>query len=309
MTSTIHWHCEDLWQKLSPRLPGLTVEVLPSIDSTNTELTRRARAGDTAPALLIAEQQTAGRGRQGRPWVNAPGDCLMYSLGLVLAPADWAGLSLVAGLSVAEALHADPHDGDDTHDAAAPGAPAPSTVQPRIGIKWPNDLWVDGSRKLGGTLIETSNLPATAHPVQPIARVAGKQDATPRYVVIGTGINIRAPHSGDGLSIPPVGLQELDPRWSAPLALGRILPQLVQDVLTFGAHGFAPFKERFARVDWLRGRPVHLAGGTIDSMEGIAEGVANSGALLIRTPHGVQAIHSGEVSVRPQGMPLPAHNR
>ena len=70
---SVRWYPEDLWQHTAPVLPGFTVEVLPRIDSTNTELMRRARAGQTEPILLIAEDQTAGKGRQGRPWSNAPG--------------------------------------------------------------------------------------------------------------------------------------------------------------------------------------------------------------------------------------------
>ena len=62
----IRWHAEALWEAVVPQLPGFTVEVLPQIDSTNTELMRRARAGQTEPTLLVAERQTAGRGRMGR---------------------------------------------------------------------------------------------------------------------------------------------------------------------------------------------------------------------------------------------------
>jgi BirA family biotin operon repressor/biotin-[acetyl-CoA-carboxylase] ligase len=126
-----HWPAESIWEAVSPLLPGFTVEVLPEIDSTNTELMRRARAGQTEPTLLVAERQTAGRGRLGRPWQSAVGDSLTFSLGLPLAPQDWSGLSLAVGLSVAESLHAD------------------------IGLKWPNDLWWQ-NRKLAGILIEAA---------------------------------------------------------------------------------------------------------------------------------------------------------
>ena len=68
-------------EAVSPLLPGFTVEVLPEIDSTNTELMRRARAGRAEPVLLVAEQQTAGRGRLGRGWASRAGDSLTFSLG------------------------------------------------------------------------------------------------------------------------------------------------------------------------------------------------------------------------------------
>ena len=98
------WPAEDLWQAMVGLQPGLTVEVLPEIDSTNTELMRRARAGQTDPVLLVAESQTAGRGRLGRPWHGQTGDALTFSLGLMLRPQDWSGLSLAVGLSLARSL-------------------------------------------------------------------------------------------------------------------------------------------------------------------------------------------------------------
>lgn len=279
----VRWPVEDVWLAVSPLLPNLTIEVLPNIDSTNTELMRRARAGHVDPILLIAERQTAGRGRRGRSWVNAPGDCLMYSLGLVLAPEDWSGLSLVAGLAVADALQ--PADSD-----YADGSP-------RIGVKWPNDLWLCDGRKLGGTLIETATLPAHAK----AQAVAGSAWQTPRFVIIGTGINICSPVTEETLNTPAAGLNDIDARWQAGDALQRIVPQLVQDVLAFAASGFAPFRPRFSRVDLLQGQAVHLSDGTV----GIAQGVAGDGALLVKTMQGIQAIHSSEISVRPQAMALP----
>ncbi|MGE4376796.1 MAG: biotin--[acetyl-CoA-carboxylase] ligase, partial [Burkholderiaceae bacterium] len=98
------WPLAALQQALTAHLPGGIVEVLERIDSTNTELMRRARDGHCVPTLLVAEQQTAGRGRLGRQWLSSPGDSLTFSLGLPLAPRDWSGLSLAVGLSVAESL-------------------------------------------------------------------------------------------------------------------------------------------------------------------------------------------------------------
>ncbi|MCG2594726.1 biotin--[acetyl-CoA-carboxylase] ligase [Ramlibacter sp. XY19] len=149
----IRWPAEAVWEAVAPLLPGFTVEVLPEIDSSNTELMRRARAGRNEPVLLVAERQTAGRGRLGRAWHGEPGDSLTFSLGLPLAPPDWAGLSLAVGVSVAESLH------------------------PRTRLKWPNDLWVD-DRKLAGILIETASF-------------GGGGPA--RQAVIGIGVNIAPP--------------------------------------------------------------------------------------------------------------------
>lgn len=273
------WAAEDLWLSIVTLLPGFTVEVLPEVDSTNTELMRRARAGRAEPIVLVAESQTAGRGRQGRTWVNQPGDCLMYSLGLMLNPVDWSGLSLVVGLSIAESLQA----------AGVSGGP-------EIGVKWPNDLWLRDGRKLGGTLIETANVPAGID-----AACFGAGQGTPRFVIIGTGINVRPPQASAVLTTPATCLQALDPRWTAPTALQRLLPHLVKDLLHFADHGFAPFVERFAQRDVLQGQAVHLS----DGRSGVACGVSADGTLRIRTAQGVEQVLSGEVSVRPAGMALP----
>ncbi len=82
----LDWGAEALWQQLEPLLPGLTVEVAARVDSTNTRLLDLARAGPDAPALLVAEAQTAGRGRLGRGWVATPGASLTFSLALPFAP-------------------------------------------------------------------------------------------------------------------------------------------------------------------------------------------------------------------------------
>ena len=275
-TPPVHWNAEALWEAVEPQLPGFSVEVLPTIDSTNTELMRRARAGRTEPILLVAEQQTAGRGRLGRHWVSGVGDTLMFSLGLTLAPQDWSGLSLAVGVSVAESLQ--------------PQLPAAGSAVPRIGLKWPNDLWVEGDRKLAGILIETASLPGN--------HLHGARAA--RYVVIGVGTNIR-PRAGDGMRTPPACMQELDARLDAPTALGCIIPALVHQVLRFAEHGFAPELPRFAQRDLLQGRPVVLSDGS----SGVAEGVGPDGALWVRNACERQAITSSEVSVRP-ATPAPA---
>ena len=270
--SPIRWPAEAIWEAVAPVLPGFTVEVLPQIDSTNTELMRRLRSigpDATGPVLLVAEQQTAGRGRMGRAWLSQAGDSLTFSLGLPLQPADWSGLSLAVGISLAESL-----------EPGHPGAPA-------IRLKWPNDLWLTdghGERKLAGILVETANW--------------GEQ----RYVVIGVGINVRplslpasAVLPGQAAALAPAALQDLLPEADVALALQRVAAPLVQAVQAFGMFGFAPFQARFAARDALAGRAVMLSDGT----HGVAHGVGENGALLVHTPAGMKEITSSEVSVRP----------
>ena len=279
----IRWPAEAIWQAVEPQLPGFTIEIVPSIDSTNTELMRRAREGRQEPILLVAEQQTAGRGRLGRPWRSEVGDSLMFSLGLPLAPKDWSGLSLAVGVSVAESLQ--------------PGAPAAGSATqrtPQIGLKWPNDLWLTGDRKLAGILVETASLIAQNAYGSSASNPFDAQ-LTERYVVIGIGINVRTPQ-GDGLSTVPGSLQMLDDRWDAPQALQAVVPALVTTVQAFARQGFAPLQQRFAARDALAGRAVSLSDGT----QGIAHGVAGDGALLVHTSAGVVQVTSSEISVRPQ---------
>lgn len=271
----IRWPLEAIWQAVVPHLPGFTCGALPMIDSTNTELMRRFKAGQLEPTLLVAEQQSAGRGRLGRQWHSQRGDSLMFSLGMPLAPADWSGLSLAVGVSLAESLDA---------------AHAPAH---RIGLKWPNDLWLVtkhqyamDERKLGGILVET-------------ATFEGK-----RYLVIGVGINVRAfdVTLQEPTAVAPNCLQNLQPDADVASTLLRVLPPLVQTVQAFEQFGFAPFQARFARRDVLAGRDVQLSDGT----QGKAHGVTESGALLVHTAAGMKEITSSEVSVRPVAGHAPA---
>lgn len=259
-------HAEAVWQAVVPDLPGFTVEVLPSIDSTSSELMRRARAGLSEPVLLAAEEQTAGRGRLGKGWHSRAGQSLTFSIALPLAPANWSGLSLAVGVSLADSLH------------------------PDIRLKWPNDLWLQ-QRKLGGILVETAST---------------GDGQTRRSVVIGVGINIARPEAaavqaqatgGEGgpAPMPPAGLAEVLVGVTAGETLARVAPALVRDVLAFEALGFSAFAERFARRDALQGLTVRLSDGT----EGTACGVDAQGGLLVRTAAGLRSITSSEVSVRP----------
>ena len=277
MKQPIRWPVEAIRAAVAPLLPGFSVEVLPSIDSTNTELMRRARAGRCEPTLLVAEQQTAGRGRLGRDWHSDLGASLTFSLGLPLAPVDWSGLSLAVGVSVAESLQ--------------PVLPAMNSATPRIGLKWPNDLWLGGTgnaggeRKLGGILVETASF---------VAPNATASSASARYVVIGIGLNVLQ-RDAAGLSIPAGCLQEVDAALDAPTALALIAAPLVNLLQAFAAYGFEPMQPRFALRDVLQDRRVTLSDGS----SGTAHGVGTDGALHVLTAQGMQTVTSSEVSVRP----------
>lgn len=258
----------DLNAKLTPLIASLkadfSIEVCAEIDSTNTELMRRARNGVYTPVLLMAQRQTAGRGRLGRVWQSAqqPQHALTFSLGLLLNPSDWSGLSLAIGLALAQNLH------------------------PAIQLKWPNDLWLF-ERKLGGILVETS-------PVVDAAK------AGLRYAVIGVGINLSATFA-QTMPFPAAGLSEVLPQLQANTLdaraqiLQQLLPPLMLAVLEFERSGFAPLQAAFNARDALHQRPVRLSTGAV----GCAQGVDPRGALLLQTEHGLMPVISAEVSVRP----------
>ncbi len=289
-----HWGAEGLWLQLEPLLPGLSVEVLPTAASTNTLLLDRARAGDTAACLLVAEEQTSGRGRVGRAWHSRAGSSLTFSLALPMAPADWSGLSLAVGLALAEAL--DP----------LPAEPGLAAAPPRIGLKWPNDLWLlDGpatsgaGRKLGGVLIETVSAASAAGSAMNAAEV----DA-PRVAVVGVGLNLLAqpdaecsPGQFKDYSQGYASLQELDAGLTPPQVLARVAAPLLLALLRFQADGFAPLVEAYARRDVLRGRAVSTTQPGLP--DGVAQGVDTQGALCVRHG-GLHRVVSGEVSVRPR---------
>ena len=276
---------------LQALLPGLQLEVADSLGSTNTQLLDTARctpAGQACtPRLLVALEQTQGRGRVGRTWHAAPGDSLTFSVALALAPASWSGLSLAVGLALAEAL--------DPCAQPEPGG--------HIGLKWPNDLWLwDGpgqGRKLGGILIETV--------------MAGSQ----RVCVVGVGLNVAPqtdPSASTGASASASAsagasasasasaswgcLQQLQPAWTAPGALDCVAAPLLQALLQFEHDGFAALARAYARRDLLLGQPVDTLLAGMPALRGTAAGVDADGALLLRSGDVVHRVASGEVSVR-----------
>jgi len=260
-----HWNAEALRSQLAARRPDLELEIVGETGSTNTDLLDRLRVGPFAPCLRVAEQQTDGRGRLGRRWRTERGTSLTFSLALPITRTDWSGLSLAIGVAVADAL--DPSQG--VH---------------RIGLKWPNDLWLldapGSGRKLGGILIETA------------------PSAAGRVAVIGIGLNIvgRQVDSADFAS-GYASLDELVTAADAPTTLARVAGPLLDAIGRFEQAGFAAFHDRFAARDLLAGRPIRTT--QADLLDGVAEGVTDDGALCVRSADGMlHTVTSGEVSVR-----------
>ena len=231
------------------------------IDSTNAELLRNAATGAPALSICLAEMQSAGRGRRGRTWVSPLGANIYFSLlqRFEGGMGTLSGLSLAAGVAVAQALE----------DCGAAG----------IGLKWPNDLIVDG-RKLAGILVE-----------------AGGEFLGPCFAVIGIGINLRLP-GGVDTGQPAIDLARIcDTLPSRNRVVARVAARLVEALDRFAADGFGAFAKAYAAHDALAGRPVrvHTAQGVRD---GIADGVDARGALRVRHGATPAVYDSADVSVR-----------
>jgi BirA family biotin operon repressor/biotin-[acetyl-CoA-carboxylase] ligase len=252
---------------LGDRAASIDVECVAETGSTNTDLLAWARTATEPrrPRLRVASRQTAGRGRNGRAWQSADAASLTFSLGWPLATSELRGLSLAVGVAIADGIDAD------------------RSTPPRIGLKWPNDLWLmdsDGNgRKLGGVLIETTPAPRG------------------RVAIVGVGINVVAQQFVE-VSSGVAALRELDPRATPLSALERVAPALIAALERFEREGFAAFAADFARRDLLRGRAVRCSVGADAVVDGVATGVLATGELLVRSAAGMVTIGSGEVSVR-----------
>lgn len=235
-----------------------------TIDSTNLLAADLARKGAAEGTIVVAEHQTAGRGRLGRSWVS-PARVNLYA-SMVLRPAipplEVPRLTLVAGLAVAESIR-----------DVAPSVDA--------RIKWPNDVLIDG-RKVAGILTE---LEAEAERV--------------RFVIVGIGVNLNA----SAADFPPelatkatsLALATGGQVDRAAFA-GRLLTRFDEAYARFLDGGFAALRHRYEELHGLRGVAVVVDG--TPPIHGVVQGVDDSGALLVAGDGGVQRVVSGEVTLQ-----------
>lgn len=243
------------------------VEYRVATDSTNSRLLQAAAANALVPQALFAGLQTDGRGRRGRRWQGRYGDTLMFSL-LVDSGRpvrELPGLALAAGVALAEALERLGIDG--------------------IGLKWPNDLLLDGG-KLAGVLVEAAT------------------SSRPGLAVIGVGLNWHLPalQAGSAETLPPVSalapaLADANSDLDQSVVAGRLLAALLKAGAAFRKNGLAAFLDGFARFDVLFGQALDVIDAT-GSHRGIGEGIAADGALRVRHDGTETRYHSAEVSVR-----------
>lgn len=287
----LDWQAEQLQAALQELCPGLVAQAQGLTGSTNADLLEFGRRGDVRPRVLVAEAQSAGRGRMGRGWRSVPGASLTFSIGLPLRPLQgWGALSLVVGHAVAEILQ--------------PWANrVPVSGQGRLLIKWPNDLWwysaEPGSedewaagRKVAGILIETLPMPAELG------------DEGRRWVVIGVGLNVDAQALQAGQ--PPDHQLAATSEWWGPRSLPdwwhSLVPPVLGAVLDFERFGAGPRLEGIRQRDLLAGRTILLSTGPFRQAQCL--GIDADGALRVSAQGQEQRVVAGEVSIRPRGSAL-----
>lgn len=237
------------------------VHISDSIDSTNAEALRLVDAGCAAPFLVLAEQQTAGRGRRGRKWVSPFAQNVYYSLVLRIEAGlrQLEGLSLVVGLAVMQALR----------ESGVRGA----------WLKWPNDVLV-GQKKIAGILLELVGDPADIC-----------------HVVLGIGINVNMQRADEvDQQWTSVQLET-----GFPVDRNALVAQLGLQLQGYlDQHrkgGFVALQEEWEQNHAWQGRPVSLIAG-VNQVDGVVLGVDRQGALRLDVD-GVEKIYSGgELSLR-----------
>jgi len=239
---------------------GVAVEVVRETGSTNADLLARASQLD-APLLLIAEHQSAGRGRAGRSWLSSPEGSLTFSLAWRFdgGPQALSGLPLAVGVALAETLAA---------------------LGQQVQLKWPNDLLKDGD-KLAGILIETQAAPGGG-----------------TWTVIGIGLNLLMPDEMEAqLGRSAAGVPWLA-RMERDVLMAALLDGLANALREFAARGFAAFSTRWNLHHAWQGQTVVLLDNGAVLHEGRAAGVDDSGRLLLDTDAGRVPVLAGDVSLR-----------
>ena len=240
------------------------LDALDECDSTSSELMRRADRGAPAGTVIIADRQSAGRGRRGRSWLSSAGDGLTFSLLWRFSgnAAQLSGLSLAIGAGLAQALE----------DLGATG----------IRLKWPNDVLVESGgdfAKLAGILVELSS------------------DRRGCQAIIGIGLNLERP-LGD-FPQPVAGLvQACTAVPDRHQVLAAMLVGMVRALDTFAVDGFFGLKSKWQRYHAWQGMPVRVLGDGRDELSGLCLGVDDDGALLLQTAVGIERVFSGDVSLR-----------
>lgn len=241
--------------------PELALEIRFLVDSSNTQLAL-SRRNDQRAQVLLAEAQSAGRGRRGRAWRSPPGSGIYLSLAWRFESGltGLAALSLVAGLAAASVLR----------ELGAAG----------VGLKWPNDLWA-GEAKLGGILID----------------ISGTAEG-PCEAIIGLGLNVDLP-AVDGIDQAWTDLTRLGLYVDRNALAAALINRLSIFCERLDRLGFGDFAALWRQFDLLQGRHVRVESARGVVTEGRADGVDQQGRLALVNNAEHCWISQGEVSVRP----------
>lgn len=241
-----------------------TIRVLDSVDSTNTALMAAALSGAADGTLFCAEHQHAGKGRRGRQWHSVLGGSLTFSVlwRFENGLQSLSGLSLAVGLAIARAVNR-----HSRHSAK---------------LKWPNDVLVD-YRKLAGILVE----------------VQGDMHGA-ALAVVGIGLNIRLNEAQrDAVDQAVVDLTEMGVTVGRNQLLADCLLELHAVLTLFRQRGFAALREDWLTLDAYAGKAVALSLPDARSVQGVASGVDETGAFLLRDARStLNAYSGGEISLR-----------
>jgi BirA family transcriptional regulator, biotin operon repressor / biotin---[acetyl-CoA-carboxylase] ligase len=240
---------------------GCRVHHVYKTDSTMSEAARLAASGAPHGTLVVAEEQTAGRGRLGRSWVSEPFVGLYFTLLLrpALSPGAAPVLTLVAGVALAEAL------------AEASGLP--------VDLRWPNDVLI-GGKKCAGILVEL-----TAEP----ERI--------EHVLMGIGINVNHQRIPDDLAAEATSLRVEAGRGLSRLEIMvSVLKRLEHYYNRFLKEGASLIVERFSEISsFARGKRVKVVDSP-DGLTGVTAGLTPEGVLLVRRDDGrMERVLSGHV--------------
>jgi len=241
-----------------------TIRVLDSVDSTNSVLMAAALGGAADGTLFCTEHQHAGKGRRGRRWHSVLGGSLTFSVlwRFENGLQSLSGLSLAVGLAIARAVNR-----HSRHPAK---------------LKWPNDVLVD-YRKLAGILVE----------------VQGDMHGA-ALAVVGIGLNVRLNETQrDAVDQAVVDLAEMGVTVGRNQLLADCLLELHAVLTLFRQHGFAALRDDWLALDAYAGKRVALTLPDARSVQGVASGVDETGAFLLRDARSTLNPYSGgEISLR-----------
>lgn len=249
---------------------GWRVDRVGAIDSTNEEARRRAFAGDSGRLWILAEEQSAGRGRRGRTWASPKGN--LYASALLIDPCPWAAaaqLGFVGGVALARAAK----------DVGGAGA----------RLKWPNDLVSEGA-KCAGVLVEGATLPDK--------RLA---------CVIGVGVNCSSAPTGVGYPTAILASENGGPI-EAGVLFERLIARFDEALLAWRAgEAFAAIRSAWLAHAAALGVRIRIESGG-RQREGAFEGLDGAGRLLFRGESGIERIESADLWILPQsdGSPVAA---